>query len=89
MSDAPGLSNSMMGGGFGGHVGAAAPSISTGGASFGNKNHDTVYGIIKANNDDQGINTANILAQVDIIRRGLVKKKKAWSSSAIKSCTFY
>jgi hypothetical protein len=58
------LSNSMMGGGFGGHVMTSASASTT--ASFGNKNHDLVYSIIKQNNEEQGINTGSILSQVKI-----------------------
>jgi hypothetical protein len=61
LGDPSGLSNSMMGGSFGGHMSSVPASSS---ASFGNKNHDMVYAIIKQNNEDQGINTEAILAQV-------------------------
>jgi len=60
-ADHSGLSNSMMGGAFGGHVMSTSTSTSS---SFGNKNHDLVYGIIKQNNDEQGINTGLILTQL-------------------------
>jgi hypothetical protein len=59
-----GLSNSMMGGAFGGHVMSSSSTSST---SFGNKNHDLVYGIIRQNKDEQGINTGHILAQVFLL----------------------
>jgi hypothetical protein len=58
----------MMGGSFGGHMPAASASSS---ASFGNKNHDMVYAIIKQNNEDQGINTDAILAQVSHAKKRL------------------
>jgi hypothetical protein len=57
-----GLSNSMMGGAFGGHVMSSSSTSSS--SSFGNKNHDLVYGIIRQNKDEQGINTGHILTQV-------------------------
>jgi hypothetical protein len=52
----------MMGGAFGGHVMSSSSTSSS--SSFGNKNHDLVYGIIRQNKDEQGINTGHILAQV-------------------------
>jgi hypothetical protein len=54
----------MMGGAFGGHV---MSSSSTTSSSFGNKNHDLVYGIIRQNKDEQGINTGLILTQVFLL----------------------
>jgi len=60
--DHSGLSNSMMGGGLGGtNFGGAAMSSS---ASFGNKNYDTVYNLIRQNTDDQGINITALLNEV-------------------------
>jgi hypothetical protein len=52
----------MMGGAFGGHVMSSSSTSSS--SSFGNKNHDLVYGIIRQNKDEQGINTGHILTQV-------------------------
>jgi hypothetical protein len=51
-----------MGGAFGGHVMSSSSTSSS--SSFGNKNHDLVYGIIRQNKDEQGINTGHILTQV-------------------------
>jgi len=59
MMDNSGLSNSMMGGGLGSTMGASTTS-----ASFGNKNHDMVYALIKGCIDENGINLDTILTQV-------------------------
>jgi hypothetical protein len=55
----------MMGGAFGGHVMSSSSTSSS--SSFGNKNHDLVYGIIRQNKDEQGINTGHILTQVFLL----------------------
>jgi len=57
-----GLSNSMMGGGLGmgGGMGGMAGAAGQG-QSFGNKNYDTVYGLIRECVDEQGINKDLIL----------------------------
>lgn len=52
------LSNSMMGGGLG-----VAPMGSMSTQSFGNKNYDLVYSMIKACMEDQGLNKDLILSQ--------------------------
>jgi len=54
-----GLQNSMMGGGLG--VTPMGGSMNT--QSFGNKNYDLVYNMIKACMEDQGLNKDNILNQ--------------------------
>lgn len=77
MGEAPGLSNSMMGGSFGGHM----PATSATTATFNNKNHDMVYAVIKQNNEEQGINTASILAQL----KGRINKKEMDDSIAFLS----
>jgi len=52
------LSNSMMGGGLG-----VAPMGNMSTQSFGNKNYDLVYSMIKACMEDQGLNKEMILNQ--------------------------
>jgi len=70
MMDHSGLSNSMMGGGLGGtNFGG---SMSSSSASFGNKNYDTVYNLIRQSTDDQGINLGTILNEV----RGKMSKQE-------------
>jgi len=59
--DNSGLSNSMMGSGVGANFGGGGSSFSS---SFGNKNYDTVYALIKQSQDDQGINISSILQSV-------------------------
>lgn len=58
--DMGGLSNSMMGGGFG-----AQPmgNVSSSNQSFGNKNYDTVYAMIKSSMEEQGLDKDSILNQ--------------------------
>jgi len=69
MMDNSGLSNSMMGGGLGSTMGGGSVSTS---ASFGNKNHDLVYSLIKGCIDENGINLDTILTQV----RGKMSKSE-------------
>jgi len=55
-----GLSNSMMGGGLGGGMSSMGAST---GQSFGNKNYDTVYGLIKGCREEQGLDKDSIVNQ--------------------------
>lgn len=57
-----GLSNSMMGGGLGGGLSSMGGSSSMG-QSFGNKNYDSVYALIKGCREEQGLNKDAILNQ--------------------------
>jgi len=64
-----GLSNSMMGGGLG-----SMPiiSMSSSNQSFGNKNYDLVYGLIKGSMEEQGLNKDSIMNQC----QGKLKKNE-------------
>eukprot|EP00088_Acartia_fossae_P049494 TRINITY_DN5453_c0_g1_i1.p1 TRINITY_DN5453_c0_g1~~TRINITY_DN5453_c0_g1_i1.p1 ORF type:complete len:263 (+),score=100.36 TRINITY_DN5453_c0_g1_i1:12-800(+) len=61
--DTSGLSNSMMGSGLGSNFGGGS-MMSSSSASFGNKNYDTVYNLIKQTVDEHGINTSTIFSSV-------------------------
>lgn len=61
--DQSGLSNSMMGSVIGTSFGGGM-STTTSSASFGNKNYDTVYALIRGSNDPNGINVGSIFNAV-------------------------
>ena len=75
------LSNSMMGGGLGVQVGSAklfltdgilifvlqAASSAGSGQSFGHKNYDLVYGIIRGSMEEQGVDRDHVHSQVGTI----------------------
>ena len=54
------LSNSMMGGG----LGVQGVAVSSSAQSFGNKNYDLVYGMIKQSNDETGLDRDSIFNQL-------------------------
>jgi hypothetical protein len=54
-----GLSNSMMGGGLG-----VQPKAQAAGQSFGHKNYDLVYGIVKGSMEEQGVDRDTVHTQV-------------------------
>jgi len=61
--DHSGLSNSMMGSVIGTSFGGGTSTTSSS-ASFGNKNYDTVYALIRSSNDPNGINVGSIFNAV-------------------------
>ena len=62
--DNSGLSNSMMGSGMGANMGGGGSTNFS--SSFGNKNYDTVYALIKQSQEDQGINISSLLQSVQV-----------------------
>jgi len=62
MMDNSGLSNSMMGSGMGANMGGGVSTNLS--SSFGNKNYDTVYALIKQSQEDQGISISSLLQSV-------------------------
>ena len=64
MMDNSGLSNSMMGSGMGANMGGGGSTNFS--SSFGNKNYDTVYALIKQSQEDQGINISSLLQSVQV-----------------------
>ena len=61
MSD--GMSQSMMGGGLTVQGGGGAGGVRAGGQSFGNKNYDLVYSVIKQTSDEAGCDRDTVFNQ--------------------------
>jgi len=65
MMDHSGLSNSMMGSGFGSALGGTMSSSSAAAAaSFGNKTYDTVYALIRGSTDHDGTSISSMYSAV-------------------------